>query len=332
MKVLFIGGTGTVSAAVSQQAIAKGFDLYLLNRGLRRLPLSACHCLTADIHQPEDVRAALRGLQFDVVVDWIAYTPEDIERDLALFKNRVKQYFFVSSASAYQKPPDHYLITESTPLQNPYWEYSRNKIACEERLLKAYREENFPVTIVRPSLTYDRNLPVAIGSSGYTLAHRLKKGQPIIVHGDGSSLWVVTHAEDFARGFVGLIGNEQAVGHTFHITSDEVLTWNQIYQTIAAALGVEANIVHISSDFIVQVVPRLFGSLLGDKAWSTVFDNSKIKLFVPGFQARIPFRDGIRRTVEWFAADEERQRVDTAVNQEIDHILRAYAGTTSVTC
>jgi nucleoside-diphosphate-sugar epimerase len=332
MKVLFIGGTGTVSAAVSQQAIAKGFDLYLLNRGLRRLPLSDCHCLTADIHQSEEVRAALRGLQFDVVVDWIAYTPEDIERDLALFKNRVKQYFFVSSASAYQKPPDHYLITESTPLQNPYWEYSRNKIACEERLLKAYREENFPVTIVRPSLTYDRNLPVAIGSSGYTLAHRLQEGQPIIVHGDGSSLWVVTHAEDFARGFVGLIGNEQAAGHTFHITSDEVLTWNQIYQTIAEALGVEANIVHISSDFIAQVVPRLFGSLLGDKAWSAVFDNSKIKLFVPGFQALIPFREGIQRTVEWFAADEERQRVDTAVNQEIDHILSAYAGTTSVTC
>ena len=285
--------------------------------------------MTADIHNPADARAALQDLEFDVVVDWIAYTPEDIERDLALFRGRVKQYVFISSASAYQKPPAHYLITESTPLHNPYWEYSRNKIACEERLLRAYRDEGFPVTIVRPSLTYDPNFPIAIGGWGcYTLADRLKKGLPIIVHGDGSSLWVVTHAEDFARGFLGLLGNGRALGHAFHITSDEVLTWDQIYQTIAEALGVEAKIVHIPSDFIARVSPQLGAGLLGDKTWSAVFDNSKIKAFVPGFQATIPFREGIRRTLAWFAADERRQRIDEAVNTEMDHILKAFAGAT----
>jgi nucleoside-diphosphate-sugar epimerase len=327
MRVLFIGGSGFISTAVSRQAIAKGFELYLLNRGSRPAHLPGSHSLTADIYKQEDVHAALQDLEFDVVVDWIAYAPDDIERDLALFRDRIKQYVFISSASAYQKPPVHYIITESTPLHNPYWEYSRKKIACEERLMQAYREEGFPVTIVRPSLTYDPNFPIAIGGWGcYTLADRLKKGWPIIVHGDGSSLWVVTHADDFGRGFLGLLGNGQALGHAFHITSDEVLTWDQIYQTIAEALGVEAKIVHIPSDFIARVAPQLAGSLLGDKTWSAVFDNSKIKTFVPGFQANIPFRDGIRRTLAWFAADEKRRYIDAAVNAEMDHILKVYAG------
>jgi nucleoside-diphosphate-sugar epimerase len=260
-------------------------------------------------------------------VDWIAYTPDDIERDLALFRGRVKHYVFISSASAYQKPPATHVITESTPLYNPYWTYSRNKIACETRLLEAYREDGFPVTVVRPSLTYDPNLPIAIGGWGcYTLPHRLLNGQPIIVHGDGSSLWVVTHAEDFARGFVGLLGNGQAVGHAFHITSDEVLTWNQIYMTIAEALGVEANIVHIPSDFIARVDPELGAGLLGDKAWSVVFDNSKVKSFVPGFRATIPFREGILRTLAWFDADSQRRRVDASVTAQMDRILAAYTG------
>jgi nucleoside-diphosphate-sugar epimerase len=325
MKVLFIGGTGFISTAVSRQAIEKGFDLYLLNRGVRHENPHGSHSLTADINNPEEARAALRDTQFDVVVDWIAYTPDDIERDLELFKGRVKQYIFISSASAYQKPPSHYIITESTPLYNPYWDYSRNKIACEERLMRAYREEGFPVTIVRPSLTYDPNFPIALGGWGcYTLADRLKKGLPIIVHGDGSSLWVVTHAEDFGRGFLGLIGNYQALGHAFHITSDEVLSWNQIYQTIAEALGVEANIVHIPSDFIERLAPEKAGSFLGDKAWSVVFDNTKIKRFVPGFQAVIPFREGIRRTLAWFDEDEKRKRVDDAVNEQLNRILKAY--------
>jgi nucleoside-diphosphate-sugar epimerase len=327
MKVLFLGGTGTISDRVSRMAVEKGLDLCLLNRGSRQANPPGVRSLVADVQKPEELRAALRGQRFDVVVDWIAYTPEHIERDLALFRGAVGQYIFISSASAYQKPPAHWLISESTPLANPFWDYSRNKIACEERLLRAYREEDFPVTIVRPSLTYETRFPVVFGGGGcYTLADRIKKGRPIIVHGDGSSLWVVTHAEDFGRGFLGLLGNGQALGHAFHITSDEALTWNQIYQTIAAALGVQAKIVHIPSDFIAQLKPALTGPLLGDKTWSTVFDNAKIKAFVPGFQAVIPLREGMRRAVAWFDADEPRKRVDETLNQEMDEILAAYAG------
>jgi nucleoside-diphosphate-sugar epimerase len=327
MKVLFIGGTGRISLAVSRQAILKGIDLYLLNRGSRNEEVVGCHYLTADIRQPEDVREALKGLEFDVVVDWIAYAPDEIERDLALFNGRTRQYIFISSASVYQKPPVRYLVTESTRLDNPYSDYSQNKIACEERLLRAYREEAFPVTIVRPSHTYDRHFPFALGgSAGYTVADRMKKGQPVVVHGDGSSLWVVTHAEDFGRGLLGLMGNEHAVGEAFHITSDEVLTWNQIYQTIGEALGVEPNIVHIASDFIAGVEPSLAGSLLGDKTWSVVFDNSKIKKLVPGFESVIPFREGIRRTVEWFESDEARRNVDKDLNDSMNRILAAYVG------
>lgn len=330
MKVLFIGGTGFISTAVSRLALAQGFELYHLNRGLRPTEVQGIQHVTADVHKTDEVRAALRGLEFDVVVDWIAYKPDDIERDLALFRGKVKQFVFISSASAYQKPPARHIITESTPLYNPYWEYSRNKIACEERLMRAYREEHFPVTIVRPSHTYDPNLPLGLGGWGcYTLPDRLKKGRPIIVHGDGSSLWVVTHAEDFGRGFLGLVGNWQTLGHAFHITSDEVLTWNQIYQTIAEALGVEANIVHISSDFIVKVAPQHTGSLIGDKSWSAVFDNSKIKTFVPTYKAVIPFREGVRRTFAWYHADASRLRIDETVNAEMDQILAAYNACTN---
>jgi nucleoside-diphosphate-sugar epimerase len=326
MKVLFIGGTGIISTTVSRQAIAAGFELYLLNRGIRGANPSGSRSLTADIDHPEELHTALQGLQFDVVVNWIAYTPQDIERDLTLFKGSVGQYIFVSSASAYQKPPAHYLITEETPLVNPFWDYSRDKIACEDRLMRAFTEEQFPVTIVRPSLTYDSNFPVAIGSEGYTIAERLKQGRPVIVHGDGSSLWVVTHAEDFGRGFLGLLGNPRAFGQAFHITSDEVLTWNEIYRTIAEELGVEANLVHIPSDFIARVAPDVAGTLLGDKTWSVVFDNTKIKTFVPEFNAVIPFQAGIRRTLAWFDADETRRGVDGAVQDKMDRILSAYEG------
>jgi len=326
MKILFIGGTGFISTAVSRLLVEQGADLTVLNRGRRNPTLPGVRHLAADIHDPAATAAALAGQRFDVVVNWVAYVPDDVTRDLALFGSRVKHYVFISSASAYQKPPATYRITESTPLSNPYWTYARDKIACETRLLEAYRAEGFPVTIVRPSLTYDPNLPIAIGGWGcYTLADRLKTGRPIIVHGDGSSLWVVTHAEDFARGFIGLLGHDKASGHAFHITSDEVLTWNQIYTSIAEALGVEPQIVHIPSDFIARVMPALGPGLLGDKAWSVVFDNSKIKEFVPGFRAAIPFREGIGRTLDWFAADPARQRVDPAVNAEMDTILAAYA-------
>ena len=327
MKILFIGGTGFISTSVSRLAVERGNELYLLNRGQSKQTVEGAHYLTADIHQPDQVRAALGDLPFDCVVDWIAYTPADIERDLALFRGRTRQFIFISSASAYQKPASHHVIRESTPLHNPFWAYSRNKIACEERLTRAWREDGFPVTIVRPSLTYgDANFPVALGGWGcYTLADRMKQGRPVIVHGDGSSLWVVTHASDFAWGFCGLLANRQAVGDVFHITSDEVLTWNQIYQTIADALGVQANLVHIPSDFIAKVEPTLAGPLLGDASWSVVFDNSKIKDFVPGYQAVVPLRLGVRRTVAWFEADKSRQRVDAAVNAQLDRILAAYA-------
>jgi len=326
MRVLFIGGTGFISTAVSRMAIERGMELYLLNRGIRSTEMSGAIQLTGDIHNPESMRSALKDLKFDVVVDWIAFTPEDVERDLKVFRGRTRQFVFISSASAYQKPPVNYIITESIPLKNPYWEYSRNKIACEELLMKAYRDEDFPVTIVRPSYTYNTYLPVAIGGFGcYTLADRMLKGKPIIVHGDGSSLWVNTHAEDFAKGFLGLLGNDKTIGQAFHITSDEVLTWNQIYQTIADELGVEAKMVYIPSDFIVKVVPRLTGDLLGDKTYSVVFDNSKIKSFVPEFQATISFREGMRRALEWFAEDKNRQGINENVNQEMDRIIQAYA-------
>lgn len=327
MKVLFIGGSGFISTAVSRMAIERGMELYLLNRGIRSSEIPGAYQLTGDIHNPESMRNALKDHQFDVVVDWIAFTPEDVERDLQVFRGRTKQFVFISSASAYQKPVVNYIITESTPLENPYWEYSRNKIASEELLLKAYRDEDFPVTIVRPSYTYNTYLPVAIGGFGcYTLADRMLKGKPIIVHGDGTSLWVNTHAEDFAKGFLGLLGNERAIGQAFHITSDEVLSWNQIYQTIAEVLGVEAKMIHIATDYIVKVVPSMTGNLLGDKTWSAVFDNSKIKSFVPEFQATISFREGMHRALEWFAADEKRQRINDQVNTEIDQIITAYAG------
>jgi nucleoside-diphosphate-sugar epimerase len=326
MRVLFIGGTGIISTAVSRLAIERGIELYHLNRGGRseRTP-AGVQTLIADVHQPGAVEVALAALKFDVVVDWIAYTPADIERDLSLFRGRTGQFIFISSASAYQKPPVCPFITESTPLYNPYWKYSQDKIACEERLNRAYREEHFPVTIIRPSLTYDPVFPIAIGGWGcYTLADRLLKGQPIIIHGDGSSLWTVTHAEDFGRAFVGLLGHPQAIGHAFHITSDEVLTWNQIYFTIAEALGVKPQVVYIPSDFIAKVNPGLGAGLLGDKTWSAIFDNSKIKAFVPGWNAVIPFHQGIRRTIAWFQADPRRMRVDPQVNQEMDAIIAAY--------
>ena len=327
MKILFIGGTGFISTSVSKLVVERGNELYLLNRGQSRQAVEGAHHLTADFRQPGQVRAALGDLQFDCVVDWIAYSPADIERDLALFRGRTRQFIFLSSASAYQKPASHHVIRESTPLHNPFWSYSRNKIACEERLTRAWREDGFPVTIVRPSLTYgDANFPIALGGWGcYTLADRMKRGLPVIVHGDGSSLWVVTHASDFAWGFCGLLANRQAVGDVFHITSDEVLTWNQIYETIADVLGVQANLVHIPSDFIAKVEPTLAGPLLGDASWSVVFDNSKIKEFVPGYQAVVPLRLGVRRTAAWFEADKSRQRVDAAVNAQLDRILAAYA-------
>lgn len=324
LKVLFIGGTGIISSACSALAVERGFDLYLLNRGQSsRTPPAEARILHGDIRDPESARSALVDHDFDVVVDWIAFTPEHIEADLNLFRGRTGQYIFISSASAYQTPPRFLPVTESTPLHNPYWQYSRNKIACEERLLQAYREEDFPMTIVRPSHTYDRTLLPMHG--GYTVVNRMRQGRKVIVHGDGTSLWTLTHHRDFATGFIGLLGNNRALGEAFHITSDEWLSWDQIFEFVAAAAGAAAEIVHIPSDFINRFDPVWGASLLGDKTHSMLFDNSKIKRFVPDYAATIPFEQGAREIMAWYDADASRQAVDDNYDRILDEILQAYA-------
>lgn len=327
MKILFIGGTGIISTASTALAAKRGLDITLLSRGQHSSQLPpAVRTLIADVNDP----AALQKLEhesFDAVVDWIAFTRADIERDLKLFRGRTRQFVFISSASAYQKPQTHYLMTESTPLANPYWDYSRNKIACEERLMQAYRDEGFPVTIVRPSLTYGETLiPLVLNSwqRSYTAVDRMIRGQKMVVPGDGSSLWVITHNTDFAKGLVGLLGHPQAIGHAFHITSDEVLTWDQLFRIIGAAVGVEPQLVHIPSDFIAACLPDKKGTLIGDKSVSVVFDNSKIKRFVPGYCATTSFAEGIRQSLAWFNADPSRKQIDQQVNATMDKLVSAY--------
>jgi nucleoside-diphosphate-sugar epimerase len=327
MKVLFIGGTGNISVSVSKLAVARGIELTLLNRGQQGVSIDGAETIVADISQPEQVRAALGNRHFDAVVNWIAFVEPQIERDLDLFRGRCGQYIFISSASAYQKPLTTSVITESTPLANPYWQYSRDKIRCEERLMRAYRDEGFPMTIVRPSHTYDKYVPVAVGNwASYLIPQRMLDGKPIVVHGDGTSLWTLTHSEDFAKGFVGLLGHPQAIGHAFQITSDFVLTWDQIYSQIGDALGVKPNIVHIPSEVIARVDPGTGAGLLGDKMWCAVFDNSKIKQFVPDYVATIPFHLGIRRTLAWFQADERRMQVSAEDHAQMERILAAAGG------
>jgi nucleoside-diphosphate-sugar epimerase len=328
MKVLFIGGTGIISTACTRLAVERGIELTLLRRGQRAASIpESIRTIAADIGDEAAARGALDGEKFDAVVDWIAFTPDQVERDIRLFRDRTEQYIFISSASAYQKPVSHYLITESTPLANPYWQYSRDKIACEERLMQEYRQAGFPITIVRPSLTYgDTQIVLAINSwqKSYTAVDRMRRGKKLIVPGDGSSLWVVTHNSDFAHGLVGLLGHRQAIGHAFHITSDEVLTWDQIYTITAQAAGVKPEIVHIASDYLGACKPELVGSLTGDKAASVVFDNSKIKRFVPGYCARVPFAEGIERTIAWFDAEPGRRVVDEEANAMWDNIIAGY--------
>ena len=333
MKVLFIGGTGNISSACSRLAVKKGIELFHLNRGKVKAAIPAeVKTIIADIKDKKKVQTVLGDQKFDVVVNFIAFTPEDVKQDIEIFSGRTRQYIFISSASVYQKVGGHPVITESTPLYNPYWDYSRDKIACEDLLNDEYRENGFPITIVRPSLTYDTVIPVAIGSwTDYTIIDRMKKGQEVIIHGDGTSLWTVTHSDDFAKAFVGLLGHQQAIGHAFHITSDELLNWNQIYEAVAEAAGAELNAVHIASDFICDVGDTIGwewmrGSLLGDKAVSTIFDNSKIKRFVPGFDAKITFKEGIKKTVKWFEADPSRMVIDEGNNSFIDTVLKAYKG------
>lgn len=327
MKILFIGGSGVISRAATHQTIAAGHELWLLNRGKRR-PIDGARTLVADLADLEGVRAALHGHTWDVVVQWIAFAPADLRRDLALFQETARQYIFISSASVYQKPLSHYLITESTPRANPHWEYSRLKIACEQELESAHQATGFPGVIVRPSLTYGEDqIPLVLNAwnQSWTAIDRMRRGAAVIIPGDGTSLWTITHNTDFAQGLIGLFGNPATYGHAFHITSDEVLTWNQIFHLTAQAAGVAApKFIHIPSDFIISCVPAVEGTLLGDKAVSAIFDTTKIKRFVPGFTAKTSFAAGIRQTLRWFNADPTRQQIDPATNQRWDKLIAVY--------
>jgi nucleoside-diphosphate-sugar epimerase len=323
-RVLFIGGSGIISSACSRLAVERGIDLYLLKRGTsgpRPVPDDAT-VLRADIRDPASVKEAIGDLEFDAVVDWVAFTPQHVRTDIELFRGRTRQYVFISSASAYQTPPARMPVVESTPLRNPFWRYSRDKIACEDLLVAAYRDEGLPITIVRPSHTYDRTLVPFDG--GWTMMARMRQGKEIVVHGDGTSLWTLTHHEDFAKGFVPLLGHPRTIGEAFHITSDDVLTWNQIAESLGAALGVEPRIVHVPSDAIAAADPEWGAALLGDKAHSLVFDNAKLRSVVPDFVATIPFERGAREIVAWHDADPARQVVDERYDTLMDRLVTAW--------
>lgn len=322
-KILFIGGSGVISSACTRLCIEKGYELHCLNRGRseRPMPDEAIHHI-GDIRDPKRVADLLRGHQFDAVVDWIAFVPEHVQNDIDLFRNMTGQYVFISSASAYQTPPRMLPITESTPLYNPFWEYSRNKIACEDILLREYREHGFPMTIVRPSHTYDKTMLPFRGR--YTIIDRMLNHKKVVVFGDGTSLWTLTHHADFARGFVGLLGNAMAVGEAFHITSDELLTWNQIFDIVAASVGTVAHKVHLPSEFIAAYDAEWGAGLLGDKMHSMIFDNTKIKRAVPEFRASIPFADGAKEIIDWYNDDPSRKVIDYQFNALLDLMISKY--------
>lgn len=330
MRILFIGGTGIISSACSDLAIARGHELFLLNRSVsKKIPVpEGAVLLQGDVYADEsNLATLLADRRFDVVVDFVAFSENDIERDLHLFRGKTGQFVFISSASAYQKPVKNYIITEETPLENPYWDYSRNKIACENRLMKAYRQEGFPVTIIRPSHTYGpTQIPFAVSSwiHPWTVVERMGRGQKVIVPGDGASLWVLTWNADFAKGLVGLLGNEKAIGQSFQITSDEVLSWDQIYLEAYQAFNLKPNIIHIPSDLLAAHNPSSLGSLVGDKSNSVVFDNSKIKRFVPDFACEVTWAEGLRRSLAWFDAHPEFQTVDHDLNAVWDRIIASY--------
>ena len=329
MKILMIGGTGTISSAITRQLAAGGHELWLINRGNRSNELpEGVRLVTGDINEhPDEVVAKLGDETFDAVCEFIGFLPEQVARDITIFSGRTRQYVFISSASAYNKPVRQYVISEGTSLANPHWEYSRNKIACEELLMKAYRENGFPATIVRPSHTYcERGVPVSVhGPKGsWQVLKRMMEGKPVIVHGDGSSLWTLTWNEDFARGFIGLLGNPTAIGEAFQIMSDESLTWNQIYQSVADALGVAFKPYHISSDFLAAIAPAAYdfeGNLLGDKAATVVFDCSKLKRAVPGFCATTRFDQGVRKAVAYLKEHPEAQIEDPEFDAWCDRVI-----------
>ncbi|HNX59993.1 MAG TPA: NAD-dependent epimerase/dehydratase family protein [Spirochaetota bacterium] len=324
MKVLFIGGTGIISSASSALAVERGIDLYHLTRGKSSevRPVKGVTNIIADIHDEEGTRKALAGHVFDAVVEWIAFEPSDIERDIRLFRGITSQYVFISSASIYETPPSRLPVTEDTPLYNPVWKYSQSKIACEDLLRAEWRRERFPYTIVRPSHTYDKTLVPIEG--GYTVLERMKLGKPVVVHGDGSSLWTLTHHRDFAKGLVGLLGNPDSIAEAFHITSDEFLSWDAIHRVFAAMLGVDPRIVHIPSEVIAKYDRAIGDSLLGDKTHSMIFDNSKIRSFVPDFDCVIPFTVGAKEIVDYYDGEPSRRAVDRRIDQLFDRMIDDY--------
>jgi len=330
MKVLFIGGTGLISTAVSELAVKQGIDLYLVNRGnhMEFVPEGA-KVLKGDINNASEMEALLQGRYFDAVVDWIVFDAPAMERDIHLFAGKTDQYILISSCATYQRPITHYIVNESTVQNNPGWDYAVNKLRCEEILLRAYREQHFPMTIVRPSHTYGKTaIPFAINSwdAPWTLCSRLLKGKKIIVPGDGTSLWTLTHNTDFAKAFVGLLGNTQAVGQTFHITSDEVKTWDQYVKVIGQALGVEPKIIHIASDLIGTFIPDVKAGLLCDLCHSYVVDNTKIKRFVPVYVATTNFEKGIRESIAYFMAHPDKMKIDEALDSRMDRLIETYEG------
>lgn len=336
MRALFIGGTGTISMAITR-LIAQDpeWELFLLNRGNRTAELPAnVKSIVADINDEKAASEALKGMEFDVVCDFICFHKEQIERDFRLFNGKTRQFMVISSASAYQKPLSSPYVSEATPLANPYWKYSREKIEIEEYLIQQYRENGFPITIVRPSHTYDeRSMPLGVhGKKGsYQVIKRMLEGKPVIIHGDGTSLWTMTHNSDFAKGFVGLMGNPHALGESFQITSDETLTWNQIYQSIAAALHVELKPYYISSAFLADVSDYDFtGSLIGDKANSAIFCNEKLKRAVPGLQMSVRFEQGIRKTIKHILAHPELQVEDPEFDAWCDKVIDALEQTKKI--
>lgn len=322
LKVLLIGGTGNISSSVSHLILEKGYSLTILNRGKRETIEGAEH-LNADINDKSALKDVLKNRTWDVVASFITFNEADVIRDISAFQGRTGQFIFVSSASCYQKPVTSYPITESVPLNNPYSEYAQNKISAEETFMKAYRETGFPVTIVRPSHTYATRFPLPVGGGNeYTIIDRMKKGLPIISPGDGTSLWTITHSDDFAKGFTGLFSLQKAIGNAYHITSDEVLTWDDIYKTIGKAIGVDPIIIHAPADIIALEDPDAVANLIGDKKWSLIFDNSKIKNAVPDFCCTIPFSIGIRRTLSWFEEKEERRIISAKTNRTIDGVIK----------
>ncbi len=328
MRILFIGGTGTISMAITRLLAKQGHELYLLNRGNRIQDLpETVHLIQADIENEQDIAEKLQGMSFDCVGEFIGFVSSQVERDFRLFRGKTRQYIYISSASAYQKPPTGYIITEETPLTNPFWEYSRNKIACEEYLMARYREDGFPVTIVRPSHTYDeRSVPLGVHGNGgsWQVVKRIREGRKVIIHGDGTSLWTITHNSDFAKGYAGLIGNEKAIGEAFQITSDESVSWNEIYQAIADALGVNLDPYYIASQTLADMGDYDFtGSLIGDKSNSVVFDNSKLKSLVPDFKAEVSAKEGIKDTVNYVLSHPECQNEDPEFDAWCDKVIDA---------